>query len=392
MRKTYLYPTAYLLLFSVFFCSSCSSQSGSVSSGSKDTETETPPSAQLPSPRVDSVLEFESIITAMFEDSKGNFWIGSHCDGLCRYDGQQYTYFTVEQGLPGDGTTELNNRTVPLGNIIRAIQEDESGNIWINTADGISRFDGQSFTTIHPEGEAQSITESFIPSADNPDEDWKKELGHLWFGEMLENGVYRYDGQRLAHLTYPFPEEDTTKSWSRYATYSLYQDRDENLWFGTESGGILRYNRGSITCINQDEQKGIVRCFFQDRSGRVWISNVTMGLCYYEEGTFHNFTHEKGYSNLNQNRSPSYTEGAPTLDGIQTIEQDEEGNLWMGTFSDGLWKYDGDALTHFTVKKNLPSNTVKTIYKDHKGKLWFGIGRGTVYGFDGDSFFRFDES
>ena len=104
---------------------------------------------QISPPRIDSVLRFNSIILSIFEDSKGNYWFGSWCDGLCKYDPstslktgkKQFTYYTVENSIPGSEKIEFNNRSVPRGNSISSIQDA--------TLAGIVKFDGQSFRAIH---------------------------------------------------------------------------------------------------------------------------------------------------------------------------------------------------------------------------------------------------
>ena len=401
MKKFHTYTHIYLVLISFVFITSCSGQEKSTATNSNESINQNNSRKsinQSTPPRFDSVLQFGSMVTVIFEDSKGNIWFGSHCDGVCRYDGKQFSYFTVEQGLPNARVTELYNRKVPLGNSIRYIQEDKSGNIWFGTGDGVSRFDGQSFTTIYPEKESLLITDSFRHQGNDSDKVWDKELNHLWFGDAEKNGVYRYDGHQLTHLTFPAPSAYDNGSPWQYATYSLFKDKDGNIWFGTEGGGIMRYNGGSFTCINEKEEKGVVRSFFQDDAGKVWISNVLMGLYYYDHSAHQagrasltNFTKEKGYYSLNDVRSNGTLDKSKMLDGIQTIAQDDEGNLWFGTYSDGLWRYDGEELTHFTKQNGLPSNTVKTIYKDKKGNLWFGMGetQAFLYHFNGSTFDKF---
>jgi len=372
-------------------------------------------SVGLDDTRPDSVLQFNSMILSIFEDSKGNYWLGSWCDGLCKYDPlaspeageKRFTYYTVEDGIPGVEVIQFNNRQVPRGNSVGSIQEDRNGNIVFATLGGIVRFDGQSFTTIQPEKNSLLITGSFDALGKDTDATWENEVNHLWFGNTQSNGAYRYDGEKLKQLTFPIPMGYDNGWRSQYATYSLYKDSDKNIWFGTESGGIMRYNGASFTCINQQEEKGIVRAFFQDDSGKVWMSNVLMGLYYYDHAahlagqeSLVNFTKEKGYYTLNDIRSNGLLDRSKMLDGIQAVAQDEEGNLWFGTYDDGLWRYDpsasGNAIveefTHFTTKNGLPHNTVKTIYKDKQGELWFGIGReqAGVYHFDGTAFKRFE--
>jgi ligand-binding sensor domain-containing protein len=76
-------------------------------------------------------LRFE-VVRSILEDSKGNFWFGSWKEGVCRFDGERLTYFTMEDGLSD--------------NQIRSIREDRSGVVWFEGGVGISGFDGARFT------------------------------------------------------------------------------------------------------------------------------------------------------------------------------------------------------------------------------------------------------
>jgi ligand-binding sensor domain-containing protein len=73
-------------------------------------------------------LNFNSGIRAIFQDSEGNYWIGSHREGVCVFDGKSFEYFTTIEGL--------------ADNQVRSIQEDKNGNIWFGTANGVSSYDG----------------------------------------------------------------------------------------------------------------------------------------------------------------------------------------------------------------------------------------------------------
>ena len=383
MQKVYLNSQIYLLLFSVIFTTSCSSQiseNNSAQSVAITTEILSKGNDSINTPpRIDSVLQFSVMITSMFEDSKGNFWFGSHGDGLCRYDGKQFTYFTVKQGLPNGTVREIapgpdwsKTRKINAGNQIGSIQEDKNGNIWLKNGDNIiSKFDGQAFRTIHPDKESTLLT-------NRSNKEWKTELDYLWFGSWYELGLYRYDGNKLVHLTFPHPYGSNDDGVSE-----LYKDNEGNIWFGTMESGTFRYDGKSFTRITEDDEIGTCRSVFQDNTGRIWITNNRFGLYYLEGDSLTNFTKEYLYNNKDLKSNEFKT-------GIQSIEQDKNGDLWFGTFGNGLWRYDGKKLTHYTIDNSLPIVTVKTIYKDKSGKLWFGIGEGTVYGFNGKSFYRFD--
>jgi ligand-binding sensor domain-containing protein len=64
------------------------------------------------------------------------------------------------------------------------------------------------------------------------------------------------------------------------------------------------------------------------------------------------------------------TQGSQKSDNVNSSLQDKAGNLWFGTTSEGLYKYDGKAFTQFTVTNGLISNKVSCILEDKDGKIW----------------------
>ena len=71
--------------------------------------------------------KFTTGISAIFQDSKGNYWFGSHGDGLCMFDGQKFNYFTVENGLMTP-TLKVKRRELRdrLGDVISALYDEEA--------------------------------------------------------------------------------------------------------------------------------------------------------------------------------------------------------------------------------------------------------------------------
>ncbi|MEM1122907.1 MAG: two-component regulator propeller domain-containing protein, partial [Bacteroidota bacterium] len=47
----------------------------------------------------DTTFAFQDKIFSIYQDRKGDYWIGSREDGLCKYDGEDYTYYTTDDGL-----------------------------------------------------------------------------------------------------------------------------------------------------------------------------------------------------------------------------------------------------------------------------------------------------
>ena len=97
----------------------------------KSTEKETHNQELVTTSNIDT-LKFTSGIRAIFQDSKGNYWLGSHNEGVSFYNGKSFEYFTMKEGL--------------ADNQIRSIQEDKNGKIWIGTAKGASVYDKGTLT------------------------------------------------------------------------------------------------------------------------------------------------------------------------------------------------------------------------------------------------------
>jgi len=97
----------------------------------KSTEKEVNKSELVRTSKADT-LKFTSGIRAIFQDSKGNYWFGSHNEGISYYNGKSFEYFTTNEGLSD--------------NQIRSIQEDKNGKIWFGTARGVCVYDKGKFT------------------------------------------------------------------------------------------------------------------------------------------------------------------------------------------------------------------------------------------------------
>lgn len=49
-----------------------------------------------------TVTAFSTNLRTMFQDRSGDYWFGSHSEGVTRYDGKRIVRFTTKDGLPGD--------------------------------------------------------------------------------------------------------------------------------------------------------------------------------------------------------------------------------------------------------------------------------------------------
>jgi ligand-binding sensor domain-containing protein len=319
-----------------------------------------------------TVTQLDKTIWTIYQDKKSNYWFGSKENGVYYYNGQQLKHITTENGL--------------VSNEIRGIQEDANGNIFFDTEKGVSKFDGQTFKTLQMANPASPIN------------NWVLKPDDLWFRMgSTKSGAYRFDGKYLHYLKFPtspqenmFYMKNPNTSLKPYGLYTIYKDRKGYMWFGTASLGVCRYDGRTLNWHYEEQLQTTpnggdfgTRAIFEDKNGKFWINNTrfryvieTFG---YKSVTFKK---ESGVGYLNKTNKMEFPY-------FLSITEDNKGNLWMATYEDGVWKYNGKELIHYPVKDGETNVLLFTIYKDNKGVLWLGTHNAGVYTFNGHSFEKF---
>lgn len=313
------------------------------------------------------VHSLDESIWDVYQDSKGNFWFGSNGSGLYYYDGKDLRLFTKFEGL--------------IDNTIRGIQEDKKGNILIETPSGVSKYNGKSFSSLTP-----------IVSKKNQ---WKLEEDDLWFNcNGNANNVYRYDGENLFQLELPKQDIEGVlgiyEEGMRYSPYTVFgidKDKEGNIWFGTVIAGAFRFDGKSFLWVGEKEISRMpngtepgVRSILQDTEGNIWLSNFITKYKINEGSPV-------GYEEL-----PTGFKYDENLDGIGFFNSGlihEKGDLWMTTYGGDVWKYNGDKLLHFPISNEEMEVLLISIYQDNDGVLWLGTDTDGAYKFNGETFEKF---
>ena len=198
----------------------------------------------------------------------------------------------------------------------------------------------------------------------------------------FQNITVSVSSEKTENIVFSFPPFKHG-TWKNY-TYldgleddyieSIYQDREGFLWFGTDNGGVSRYDGEKFVNFTTDEglASNSVRAIHEDKAGHLWFSTWEVGVSRYDGEKFVNFTTDEGLaSNF-----------------VRAIHQDREGYIWFGTDS-GVSRYDGEKFINFTTDEGLISNFVRSIYEDKAGHLWFGTWEVGVSRYDGEKFINF---
>ena len=326
--------------------------------------------SEAPPPR----LKFTTGIRSILEDRKGNIWFGSHNEGVARFDGETFTYFTTANGL-----------THPQ---VRSMREDVKGTIWFEGGQGLSTYDGLLIT---PQRERSFDSKHHWQM--NPHDLWFKGEEEIDYNPQEgQPGVYRYDGSKLSFHAFPVePREDDSAHYS--VTTPAVKAQDGHLWFATY-GAVIGYDGADFTIIdnaylNLDEETGFlhVRSLFEDSQGNLWIGNNGIGLLKFNGDTIVNVSAAFGLVASDSSHSGD-TSPPGTLEHVFAIQEDQSGNLWVGDRDTGAWRFDGESWHNYTEQDGLPDQHIWTIYRTSTGKLWFGLANGSVYQFEGAAFTR----
>ena len=315
----------------------------------------------------DSLTLINDRVGAIFEDSRGVFWVSTAGDGLHTIDREKGTFqrYTYDPSHPDklSGPPPQNDVGLDLNNFF--VAEDSSGAIWIASSKRwVSRYDPKTKKIHHFDsfnGDVQAVrrvTEAF-----------SSREGVLWL-TTWDGSIFRVD---------PF-EVSIPHVFIGSSVHAVHEDVSSVLWLGTQGEGLIQTDRkkGSVKqfCTDLNVHYGLSDAFItaicEGDDSTFWISSAN-GLNHYNRKT-KIFTR---YVNDPQNKT-SLTNGFVTA-----IAQDKPGSLWVAT-TKGLDRFDikSGVFTHYRNdphdSTSLGGISVSSLLKDHSGNLWVGLGNGTV--------------
>ncbi|TAH17826.1 MAG: hypothetical protein EAZ08_12845 [Cytophagales bacterium] len=332
----------------------------------------------IPMPAYADSLKQE-FIQHIFQDSKGNYWIGT-LKGIRKIDTKnQLLGFSPYQSSAND--REFNQ--------ILSIGEDKQGRIWAGTSGGglllMNPSDPMRFKVFKNDfKKPHSISRDLINQI------FIDKTGTVWIA--TDGGglsVYDEGRDKFEHFSY---EIGNANALTNNIVTSFYEDAKGVLWVGTGGGGlnkILNNNKPSEKKIftsfknNPLDKNSIsdnyITCIAPSKSGGLWVG-TSNGLNYLDtqKNTFKVFR-----------RDITTKEESLEDDHIISLFEDENEVLWIGTYDGGLNKFDTHKKT-FKAYRNiaefaeytLSDNMVQVITQDRDGFLWIGTGGGGLNRFD----------
>lgn len=338
----------------------------------------------------------QSTATKIFEDSKGFLWIGTS-NGLNKYDGNNFQIF--EKSL--DGTSGLSD------GYIAYIYESDEGNLLIGTNKGLNIYnralDAVKPYNFKPKG---SLLMSKIIQAIHAGDNF------LWLGTEQE-GLYRYDirtgdtkslsfiepekgepddnhileifgltNNSLLIITqgssYIIDKELQILSKHEMPQYisSVVRTEADDFYLGTRGGDIIKMNFEDNLVVVNDlipiSGGHTILAMQEDDFGNLWIGTENDGLSIYNPSI-----------GISSNLKASYKKpNSISNNSIWSLHKTRNGDMWMGPFKKGLSFYDSDyykfrkiSLSPFNPK-SLSNNIVNCFSEEEGGNIWIGTDGG----------------
>ncbi len=356
----------------------------------------------------------QSTVNCILKDQQGLFWFGTN-NGLNRWDGYDFEIFYHIENDP---------KSVAMGRI-NVLLEDENNILWIGTSQGgLSRYIPES-----------NSFQSFTLDKDlGTRSQFNNVTGIVSFAGMLlvstfDKGLFYFDKQNSTYIPISITDEwnnpfldltdarlyktNDTVLWLAYDkgvlkleksdsfladktikavqylaglnVLDVYQDKNQNYWFGTYQSGAFRMNKitGEFYHLNHGKADSyhlnhpIVRRFMEDREGNLWIGTGGGGI-----NIFDPLTRKVSYYTPHLGNIYAINSNI-----IYSIFRDEEMNLWIGTYNGGIsytnWhKQSFNHVRSFGSEGELNNNAILSFCEDPAGKLWIGTDGGGINIYD----------
>ncbi len=263
-----------------------------------------------------------------------------------------------------------------LSKEVKAMKLASDGNLWLGTDEGLFLFNTK--TGI--------ISDNYFPNKCSVTDllvDKKKELWITTDG----CGIYKVIGTTKKAI--PFNNVNDNQLAKSNSVWSLYEDKDGNIWFGSLRGGISMLSNSpkyfkNIRYNAKDPAENFILSFCEDEKKNLWVGTDGAGLKYWNR---------KNNSYINYGNKLS----SPFITGIV---RDNNNEIWLSTWAGGVNKINpqNNSVTQYSCFNPFTKQIEKNIwfvYKDSKANIWASAtNEGSLYFFDRakNSFELFDKS
>ncbi|MES2776951.1 MAG: histidine kinase [Bacteroidota bacterium] len=299
-----------------------------------------------------------NLIRCLLVDKSGAIWAGSD-NGLNIYNPIQLLFTIIP---PFATNTYERNRQVA-----RVVTEDDNGNFWLGTTDGVSVVDSNFNQVAEWNNRIGQPDKIYYNSVRGIATD---QLGRVWIA--TGKGVNRFD-TKAKKMEFLGPADSLGMGFY----FGAFKDREGNIWFCCRDGkGLYFYDKKKDKCFSIASHPHLkklagfgFRSFLEDSKGRYWMGLNGSGLAMYNPAD-HTISRWVDVADSLSAIAGSY---------VCDIKEDKSGKIWLSTFT-GLSAVDpiSKKVTNYTQIEGLQSNTVAPLAVDSLNRIWIGSSRGLM--------------
>lgn len=304
-------------------------------------------------------------ISVIYKGVSGTIWLGTQ-RGLSSFN-------PFDKGFRGVGPSGVLTKGIPSPSVWSFAETKDEEALFIGTDNGISLFNRNTGvfrpflrTNKIDQVEHGELAVLAIEVIDH---------GHLLVG--CADGFFelKYDD-----YNYSFKKLKLNDEFHRFdndRVYSIVHYKNQQYFVGTKDGAVLYdVKKGVVQFFNHDPSrykrtisKGVCRLVYKDREGKIWFTTSTGGLNYLIEENEQLTIVPYELNSYIKNLSKSY---------ISSIYHDEQGVYWLGTFGEGLIRWDvvSRKVKQFNKTDGLPNDVVYSLLPDNLGKIWMSTNKG----------------
>ncbi|MEK7781353.1 MAG: two-component regulator propeller domain-containing protein, partial [Verrucomicrobiota bacterium] len=184
--------------------------------------------------------------------------------------------------------------------------------------------------------------------------------GNLVVGTQ-NNRVFRFNAQGEAHQI---------GGLSQDTALSLWEDREDNLWIGTDGGGLNRAKRNPFR-VAPAARAWVVQSACADTNGGMWMGFNGAGVTYTKNGEWRDFGPAEGLFGAG--------DGQTNKPNFSAVLVDRSQRVWVGTRDLGLFELVGERFQLVRDARFLGRN-ISAIFEDRAGNIWVGTDLGVALG------------
>lgn len=262
--------------------------------------------------------------------------------------GYVFKNITVENGLS-------NNK-------VNTVCRDNTGFMWFGTNEGLNRFDGYNLKIYkHNPDDSTTICNNLIRNI------YTDSKNNMWITTDEGVDLYIQETGEFKHVRTPGNNQFDNVSWQ------IIEFSCDTLLIASSAGlYMLDVNKLLVHKVNERfniPENSEVSALFIDSLKNLYIGTLLHGL----------FIHDLKTGKNRQFRNISNNSKSISGNRIECISADSEGNIWIGTFENGLNFFNRNNSTFEWIDLDQNKNfniRVRDITTDKFGRLWVGTYKG----------------